>query len=144
MKNLSFALVCVAAVILSSCSSEATYTVEMVDGVRTVHNLKPLYEGDSKISLEFVRQIGELDGDNENLQFYIPTGIDFDHFDNMYIIDRGNVRIQKLDPDGNFILSFGRAGQGPGEFSMPGVLQIVNNKFVYISDVNTRKVNIFS
>ncbi|MCH7783787.1 hypothetical protein IID62_12055, partial [candidate division KSB1 bacterium] len=78
MKNLSFTFVCVAAFIIFSCSTEATYTVEIIDGVRTVHNIKPVYEGDSKISLEFVRQIGELDGDDENLQFFVPSVIDFD------------------------------------------------------------------
>ena len=77
MKNLS----CVTVIILFllNCGGEdATYTVEMIDGVRHVHNLTPLWSDEQKISLEFVRQIGELESEDENYQFYQPIDITVD------------------------------------------------------------------
>jgi len=144
LKNLYFIFAYVTAIILSSCSTDATYTVEMIDGVRTVHNIKPVYEGDSKISLEFVRQIGELDGDDENLQFFNPRAIDFDSDGNMYILDAGNYRVQKLDKEGNFLLTFGRKGQGPGEFESPKALKILDDNTLLIADRGTGTLQSFS
>ncbi len=38
----------------------------------------------------------------------------------MYVRDNGNKRIQVFGPDGAFLRSLGRIGQGPGEFAYPG------------------------
>jgi len=43
------------------CSGESTYTVEVKDGVRYVHNHEPLWGDDVRVGLEFVRQIGIQD-----------------------------------------------------------------------------------
>lgn len=42
--------------------------------------------------------------------------------DEIFILDRDNYRITKFDSNGNFLLSFGGKGQGPGEFINPSSL----------------------
>lgn len=77
------------------------YTVEMVNGVRTVHNIKPLWGEDQKVELEFVQQIGSLDETDENLIMSGIWDVDRDDNGNIFVLDGGSVRIQKFDQDGN-------------------------------------------
>ena len=94
--------------------------IETVDGVRVVHNEKDGKWGKKPpISLEFIRNIGELETEDENLAFHIPSDIAIDDQGNIYILDAGNHRIQKFGADGKYITTIGNRGQGPGEFYFP-------------------------
>lgn len=95
-----------------SCSSS-----EENSGPNIIHNTTAEWGNTPKVKLEFVRKIGELEGDNENLMFYSPSDIEVDDDGNYYILDGGNFRVQKFDKDLNFISSFGRKGEGPEEFT---------------------------
>jgi len=46
--------------------------IEYEDGVRIIHNDKPIWGDNPKVSLEFVRQIGVFEGPDENYMFYLP------------------------------------------------------------------------
>ncbi len=130
--------------LLISCSSDPeTYTVEIIDGVRHVHNIAPLWGDEPKIELEFVRKIGELEGDDENYLLYKPRDIVVDDGGNMYILDAGAYRIMKYDSKGRFLLSFGRQGQGPGELESAWGLEIDNNNRLYITGNYSKIVNVF-
>ena len=67
-------------------------------------------------------KIGELETEDENIAFHIPSDIVIDEQGNIYILDSGNHRIQKFDPEGNYLASFGRKGQGPGESASEVIL----------------------
>jgi DNA-binding beta-propeller fold protein YncE len=55
-----------------------------------------------------------------NGQFDSPSGIDLDFRGNVYVVDTGNNRIQKLNAtDGKFITKWGSSGSGPGQFVIP-------------------------
>jgi len=89
-------------------------TIEYEDGVKVIINpKKPLY-GDIVFDLEQDLSIGREDDDN--YIFFRVRGIEVDKDENIYVVDYGNYRIQKFDKSGNYIQSFGRWGQGPGEF----------------------------
>jgi hypothetical protein len=60
---------------------------------------------------------------------------------NIYVMDSGNYRIQKYDREGNFILTIGRRGQGPGEFIQPQKLYLDSENNLYVSDVG--RIQIF-
>jgi hypothetical protein len=49
-------------------------------------------------------------------------GICLDPKDNVYVSDSKARKILKFDFQGNFLKSFGRKGQGPGEYTSPGSL----------------------
>jgi sugar lactone lactonase YvrE len=117
--------------------------VETVDGVRVVHNEKSGKWGKNpKVSLELVRRIGELETEDENIAFHIPSDIAIDDQGNIYVLDAGNHRIQKFDPDGKYLATFGRRGQGPGEFYMPSSLDLDNQGYMYVSDPQNQRVQI--
>jgi hypothetical protein len=96
--------------------------IETVDGVKVVRNPKePLY-GDIKLDLEEDLKIGKPD--DPNYLFYRVRGLDVDKDGNIYVGDMSNFRIQKFDKAGKYLLTFGRKGQGPGEFDLPTAVHI--------------------
>ena len=50
-------------------------------------------------------------------QFNVPYSIEVDPFDNIYVVDRGNDRIQKFDENGKFVKQWGSEGKGNGELT---------------------------
>ncbi len=97
-----------------------------------------------KVSLEFMRTIGETESDDENLLFYKPEDIAFDREGNIYVLDAGNHRVQKFSSEGKFISSFGRKGQGPGEFQMPLSIDCGENGRIYIPDAHNQRIVVFA
>jgi len=117
--------------------------VETVDGVRVVHNEKDGKWGKKvPISLEYIRNIGELETEDENLAFHIPSDIAIDDQGNIYILDAGNHRIQKFGPDGKYITTLGNRGQGPGEFYLPISLDLDPDGYLYVSDPQNQRIQI--
>jgi len=99
--------------------------VETRDGVRFVRNKgEGIWAKNPRISLEKVRAIGDIEAANEEVAFYMPLDMALDAEGNLYVLDTGNHRIQKFSPDGTYLATLGRQGQGPGEFNFPGSLDI--------------------
>ena len=119
--------------------------IETIDGVRVVHNKKEGKWGkDLPIKIELIRTIGDINTLDENLAFNMPSDIALDDSGNIYVLDAGNCRVQTLDPEGKFLDSFGREGQGPGEFNSPTSLDIDAEGNLIIADRRARKIQIFS
>ncbi len=117
--------------------------VETVDGVRVVHNEKTGKWGQTpKLSLEFVRTIGDMESDDDNVLFYMPSDIVFDKDGNIFVLDSGNHRIQKFSQDGNFIATIGNAGEGPGEFQYPFSFDIDAQGYLYVSDSGNQRIQV--
>jgi DNA-binding beta-propeller fold protein YncE len=57
--------------------------------------------------------------------------------------DKTNNRILKYDPKGNFLLSWGKLGSGPGEFSAPHGLAMDREGRLYVADRNNNRIQIF-
>jgi len=141
-KRLQFNIYLVCLLLVFSAAVDAQ-EVETVDGVRVVHNDKTGKWGKTpKVSIEFVRNIGELETEDENLAFHIPSDIATDDQGNIYILDAGNHRIQKFDSDGNYIETIGSRGQGPGEFYLPLSLEVDPRGYLYVSDPQNQRVQI--
>jgi hypothetical protein len=116
-------------------------TVETADGVRVVHNEKGgLWGKTPRVSLELVRKIGDVDTDDENLAFTYPSDVAVDAEGAIYILDTGNARIQKFGPDGRYLATIGRKGQGPGEFMMPDSFDFDKDGNLVVNDAGQRRV----
>ncbi len=130
-------------ILIFAFSTANAQKVETVDGVRVVHNGDQGKWGkDSKISLELVKTLGNINAEDENIAFYMPTDIVFDAQGNWYILDTGNHRIQKFSPDGKYLDTIGSRGQGPGEMSYPVSLDIYPEGNLLVSDPNNQRVQI--
>jgi len=119
--------------------------IETVDGVRVVHNAKGgLWGKVSQVTLTPVRTLGDVNTPDENQAFFLPLNIVVDGASNLYILDSGNHRIQKFSPEGKYLATFGRKGQGPGEFYYPSWLDIDAEGYLYVSDPNNQRIQILT
>ena len=134
IKPALFIFITIIAFLFNCGKSDKTYTIEIKDGVNYVHNHAPMWGDTLKVALEFVQKIGDLDTEDENYQLYKPCDIVRDFYENLYVLDRGNYRIQKYDKNGKYIMTIGREGEGPGEFSNPVRLQIDSEENLYVGD----------
>src|SRR5665647_403499 len=86
--------------------------------------------------------IGVPEGD-ENYMFGSSVIFNVDDQDNIYATDWESKQIKKFGPDGQHILTFGRAGQGPGEFQNPGGVRFAKDGALYISENFGNKIMFF-
>ena len=128
-----------------SCGNgEETYTVEIIDGIRHIHNISPAWGDEPKVELEFVQKIGDLDSEDDNYALFNPSGIVRDTAGNIYIVDSGNYRVQKFDRDGTYLLTIGRQGQGPGEFAYPVSIVFDSKGNLLILDLRNNRIQKYS
>lgn len=90
---------------------------------------------------ELVYKFG-IEGSNDG-EFQTVGGYDIDSSGNIYITDKGNNRIQKFDPSGNFISKYGSDGTDDGEFSSPTSLLIDSNNNIFVIDSENNRVQKF-
>ena len=131
------------AILMISCSqpeSEWKGSIDVVDGVTYVKNpQEPMY---GKIELELEKDLVIGNEEDHNFIFYRIRGLIVDSDDNIYVVDRGNYRIQKYDSNGRYLMTIGQKGQGPGEFSNgPSEIQIDTNNNLYVREY--RKMSVF-
>jgi hypothetical protein len=98
---------------------------ELIDGIQHVYNTGEPLKGRIPLEVTEVLRIDpdEISQENPPL-FQIAVK---DNSGNLYLADIQNVRVFKLDADGKLVAQFLSKGQGPGEFTTFGDLQIVDN-----------------
>jgi 6-bladed beta-propeller len=134
----------VALLVLISAGASAQQ-IETVDGVRVVHNNRGgVWGANPKLAIELVRTIGNVDTDDENLAFDSPRDMAVDGAGNIYILDSGNQRIQVFGPDGTYVRTIGRRGQGPGEFSSLDSIVMDHEGRLYVLDDRQKRIQIFT
>jgi len=88
-------------------------------------------------------EIGDSFSSDENDFFAEISDITIDNSDYLYVADSKMHRVFKFDSKHNFIFSFGRQGQGPGEFTGRLMISARDNK-IYVSDHGNYRLLIFS
>ena len=61
-------------------------------------------------------------------------GLAIDSQDNIYVVDKGNYRIQKFDSTGNFLLAWGSQGIEDGQFIRPIYAAVGPQGNIFVSD----------
>ncbi len=139
MKNVVLLAIAIMILILLNCPFTYSQTIEYKDGVKYIHNDKPIWGDEPKVRLEFVRTIGGIDEVDENYIMFDIFDLDIDKNGKKYMLDKGNHRIQVFDPEGHFSKTIGRKGEGPGEFISPMAVDIDNN-IIVIGEAGSNKI----
>jgi DNA-binding beta-propeller fold protein YncE len=92
---------------------------------------------------EVLTTFGSLGQDKS--QFNGPTSVGVGLFDNIYVADRGNNRVQIFDPQGAFIGQFGNPGDAPTQFRFPAGLAVSpTTGLLYVADTENNRVVLYS
>ena len=121
-------------IVLVSCSSEKTYTEEVINGVRYVKNIKESNKN-LKVKLE---KVAEIDFSDESSIISNVRDISLDSNNRIFIHDDKEKRILKFSPEGTFIDSFGRGGIGPFEIGEYSSMTIVDDTIIVNSSGEKR------
>src|SRR5690606_37238085 len=63
---------------------------------------------------------------------------------NLYVTDFGeNTNVQKFDPAGNFLMSFGSPGTRDGQFNNPADVAVDSNGNIFVSDSSNNRIQKF-
>ncbi len=97
---------------------------------------------------EFLKAWGAPGGGEGQFDFVVAHGLalgdaDFDAAGNLYVVDSGNLRIQKFDPNRRFVTAWGEGGSGDGTFLRPVALGLGPDGRVYVADDGRMDVQVF-
>ena len=135
--------------LLFSCRAPKTGwkgTIKEVNGVTVVKNPKEgLWDSKEKANVTIIKeqQIGELDGPEEFLFDYV-SDVAVNSKGDIYVADRRLNEIRKYNKDGEYLLSLGRKGQGPGEFQSVNIISVNSHDELIAFDNMLQRVSIFS
>lgn len=86
--------------------------------------------------------IGAADGESWEILAGVK-GVAFDPEGTLYVLDGGGFRVLVFGPGGEFIRSFGREGDGPGEFRDPASLAILRNGRIAVADYGKQVIHVY-
>lgn len=93
------------------------------------------------VKINEVLRIGSEELDDDSYVFSGINDIRMDSFDNIYVLDRKEFRIQKYSTLGKYIRSYIlKKGQGPGEFQHPLFFDIGRKNNIFISDNSLSRI----
>jgi DNA-binding beta-propeller fold protein YncE len=103
-----------------------------------------VYDADT---LKLLRRMG-TGGKNHFLtspgDFGAPQGVAVDGDGNVYVADTLNNRVEIFDADGNFISTFGKAGDGPGYFARPKGVAVDSDGHIWVADQMQDRLQVFN
>ena len=103
-----------------------------------------VYDADT---FKLIRKIGTTGKKHELTSpgdFSKPAGVAVDAEGNLYVADTYNNRIEIFDADGQFVSTFGKAGDGPGYFGRPKGVAIDGDGHVWVADGMQDRVQVFT
>lgn len=86
---------------------------------------------------------GWYDRDYNLVLLNSPHDVAFDKFDNIFVVDKGNHRIVKFNPDGLLLKKWGQKGNKVGQFNFAHSIVIDKNDRVLIADRENKRIQFF-
>jgi len=93
--------------------------------------------------LNYISSLNSDENWDESYRFGYPKSIDVSIHGELFILDRENVRILKLNSFGEPELSFGDYSEGKGQLLDPVQLTISPQDVIYVSDRQANKILVF-
>lgn len=142
--------IAICSIILFSCSKKAekelNYKKEIKDGVEHIinENRPSVPVEELNINLIKVAEINGIDSvDVDKCYFNQAKYFTADSKENVFVFDEHKQMIHKFNKSGEFEISFGGEGTGPGEFRYIMGLTCSNDT-IFAFDTNQRKLNKFN
>jgi len=132
----------ICAITLTACTPEslefADWTIPVPEGTPIIeYEAVPMEDRTERIELVEDLAIAQR-GDDPNYILYRPGHVVADSLGRIFVLDRGNYRIQVYDSEGEYLMTLGQQGQGPGEFSMMNGLALAGDRLVAVDNRNAR------
>ncbi len=146
--GLIFALAVWLPVLAGACRSKAPidaskFSVEVLEGVRHIHNYAPQLEGAPPVRLELAGKIGELEGREDKDILYDPVDAARLPNGDVLVLESGGCRVKRFNDRRQLVSSFGGKGLGPGDLISPYRLSLdVRKGLIYIAE--DRRVSWFT
>ena len=104
----------------------------------------PVVAQDRPLTADFpeVYRAGGLDAP-EWAHFASRGPVGFDASGNLHILDPGNYRVVVLDPQGRFVKTIGRQGEGPGEFGFTFRMAVWRDGRLAVNDLQNNAIHLF-
>ncbi len=134
--------------ILAACDSDAgpsadgpEVVVETIGDTTVVRTVSgSVWEGEAALVPEV--SIGELEGPEELLFGSIRSiAVDDDH--SVYVFDGQAHHVRVFDPDGAYVKTLGRRGEGPGEFRSAEAIGVLPDGRLVVRDIGNQRVAVF-
>lgn len=112
-------------------------------GIAIVENRGPRWEAGEAwlVDAEPVLAVGTLEGPAET-QFARLAGAALRRDGVVMVSDAGNARVSAFAPDGTFLWSQGREGEGPGEYRQLGPVRVLAGDSALVYDAGTRRTTV--
>lgn len=104
-----------------------------------------IYVTDSVLNKVFIYdRDGKFIRNFSNINFQRPTGIAYDRErDIIYVVDTLEHKVYGIDSNGGVRMSFGKRGEGDGEFNYPTHITVDKDGRVYVSDTLNFRIQCF-
>ena len=142
MKYALIALLLFCFTLAIACEKQKTIwkgTMQEENGVTVVRNPKEPMYGEDVFSLEEELSIGQRKGDDE-LLFLDARSLSVDEDGRIYVFDFKEANVKVFDSNGNYIRTFGKKGQGPGELNLPLAMSITSQNEIVVEDFRNKLV----
>ena len=126
--------------VAGSCRSQAPvdaskFTIEVLEGVRHVHNHDPQLEGAPLVRLELAGKIGELEGREDKDILYDPVDAARLPNGDVLILEGDGCTVKRFNGHGQLVSSFGGKGLGPGDLISPYRVGLnIKKDLIYIAE----------
>lgn len=95
-------------------------------------------------SLLETQALGTLDGTDANYVFGRVGSLAVGSDGHLFVLDAQALEIRRFDPAGTWVRSYGRAGEGPGEFGFPNAITVRPDGGVFARDSRLARVQGFT
>ncbi|MGO8796262.1 MAG: 6-bladed beta-propeller [Candidatus Sulfotelmatobacter sp.] len=103
-----------------------------------------VYDADSLKLLRHIGVPGKKHTSTVPGEFGGASNVALDNDGNVYVTDTMNNRVEIFDADGNFISTFGKAGDGPGFFARPKGIAVDCDGHIWVADQYQDRVEVFN
>lgn len=142
IKNALITLLLFCFIVATACENQKTIwkgTIEEENGVTVIKNPKEPMYGEDVFSLEEELSIAQIKGEKE-LLFSEIRSLAVDEEGRIYALDIKEANVKVFDYNGNYIRTFGKKGQGPGELNFPLVMFITSQNEIVVEDFRNKLV----